>query len=232
MFHPHSTKYPYTEYTDQHYLVVKKNNHAVFDADYHYFDNSFKSRFIKSWTRVLLYILVWPILCFFMMGLKVKGRKNLKNSLTYSGGSLRSVDNTRYLIGKTRGSLPHNLIKRFRAYTGVRKVYPPAHSAQPHFNNNPLGLRLSAGKNVKYSTFTTRRKAMGHDPQMFSRQYQTTVRWHHRQRDIYKDNYAKYGASRMAMEQNLKNYSNRSVTEMRRTNQNIRYADIHRHTRW
>ena len=163
---------------------------------------------------------------------KNKGKKNLKNSLTYSGGSLRSVDNTSYLIGKTRGSLPHNLIKRFKAHTGVRKIYPPARSAQPHFNNNPLGLRLSAGKNVKYSTFTTRRKAMGHDPQMFSRQYQTTVRWHHRQRDIYKDNYAKYGASRMAMEQNLRNYSNRSITEMRRTNQNIRYADIHRHTHW
>ena len=25
MFHPHSKKYPYTEYTDQHYLIVKKN---------------------------------------------------------------------------------------------------------------------------------------------------------------------------------------------------------------
>ena len=78
MFHPRSTKYPYTEYTDQHYLVVKKNNGLVFDADYPYFDNSFKLRFAKFWTRVLLYILIWPILCFFMMGLKVKGRKNLK----------------------------------------------------------------------------------------------------------------------------------------------------------
>ena len=163
---------------------------------------------------------------------KNKGRKNLRNSLIYSGGSLRSIDNTDFLVGKTRGSLPHNLIKRFKAHTGVRKVYPPTRSAQARFNNNPLGLRLSAGKNVKYSSFTTKRKEMGHDPQMFSRQYQTTVRWHHRQRDIYKDNYAKYGASRMAMEQNLRNYSNRSITEMRRTNQNIRYADIHRHTRW
>lgn len=162
---------------------------------------------------------------------KKKGR-DIKNTLRYSGASLRSVDNTGYLVGKVRGSLPHNLLKRYGAHTGVRKVYAPKGSAKPYFNNNPLGIRVSAGKNVQYSTFTTKRKQMGHDPQMFSKQYQTTVRWHHRQRDIYKDNYAKYGASRMAMEQNLKNYSNRSITEMRRTNQNLRYADIHRHTRW
>ncbi len=78
MFHPHSKKYPYTEYTDQHYLVVKKNNGLVFDDKYPYFDNSFKLRFAKFWIRVLMYILIWPILCFFMMGLRVKGRKNLK----------------------------------------------------------------------------------------------------------------------------------------------------------
>ena len=78
MFHPRSTKYPYTEYTDQHYLVVKKNNGLVFDANYPYFDNSFKLRTAKFWTRVLMHILIWPILCFFMMGLKVKDRKKLK----------------------------------------------------------------------------------------------------------------------------------------------------------
>jgi len=78
MFHPHSKKYPYTEYTDQHYLIVKKNNGLVFDANYPYLEDSFKLNTAKFWTRVLLYILIWPILCFFMMGLRVKGRKNLK----------------------------------------------------------------------------------------------------------------------------------------------------------
>ena len=78
MFHPRSTKYPYTEYTDQHYLVVKKNNGQLFDANYPYIDNSFKLRTARFWIRILMYILIWPILCFFMMGLKVKGRKKLK----------------------------------------------------------------------------------------------------------------------------------------------------------
>ena len=78
MFHPHSTKYPYTEYTDQHYLVVKKNNGLVFDENYPYIDESRKSKTASFWTRVVLYILVWPILCFFMMGLRIKGRHKLK----------------------------------------------------------------------------------------------------------------------------------------------------------
>ena len=77
MFHPRSQKYPYTEYTDQHYLVVKKNNGQVFDGNYPYFDYSKKMRWTRWWTRVLLYILVWPI-AFFFMGLRIKGRKKLK----------------------------------------------------------------------------------------------------------------------------------------------------------
>lgn len=78
MFHPHSKKYPYTEYTDQHYLIVKKNNGLVFDDKYPYVDESSKAKFVAFWTRVVLYILVWPILCFFMMGLRIKCRKKLK----------------------------------------------------------------------------------------------------------------------------------------------------------
>jgi len=110
MFHPHSKKYPYTEYTDQHYLVVKKNNHAVFDANYPYFDNSFKRRFIKFWTRVLLYILVWPILCFFMMGLKVKGRKNLRYYKDQLKDGAVTISNHMHLwdyIANMRALRPH-----------------------------------------------------------------------------------------------------------------------------
>ena len=58
------------------------------------------------------------------------------------------------------------------------------------------------------------------------------VHWHHRQRDIYNDLYAKYGASRMAMRQNPRAYSNRSITEMYRENQKLAYSKIHRHNTW
>ena len=40
MYNPHSTRYKYPDFTDQHYLVVKKNNGAVFDESYPYIDNS------------------------------------------------------------------------------------------------------------------------------------------------------------------------------------------------
>ena len=59
-----------------------------------------------------------------------------------------------------------------------------------------------------------------------------TVKWHRRSRDIYNALYAKYGASRMAMRQNLKNYSNRSITELHRTDMSSRYRTIHNRRHW
>lgn len=98
-----------------------------------------------------------------------------------------------------------------------------------------MGRYSGSGKWSQYDTMPdTHRKIVhqvkGHDPSRTSKKYQKAYRWHRRTRDIYRDNYAKYGASRMAMEQNLRAYSNRSITEMRRTNMNIRYARIH--NRW
>ena len=39
MFDPKTKKYPYTEYTDGHYIVVKSDNGAVFDKNYDYLPN-------------------------------------------------------------------------------------------------------------------------------------------------------------------------------------------------
>ena len=77
MYNPHSTRYKYPDFTDQHYLVVKKNNGAVFDESYPYFDNSKGFKFKKWWVRVLLRLIVFPI-CPIYMGLRIKGRNNLK----------------------------------------------------------------------------------------------------------------------------------------------------------
>ena len=77
MYDPHSTRYKYPDFTDQHYLVVKKNNGAVFDENYPYIDNSKAFRFKKWLVRVLLNLIVFPI-CPIYMGLRIKGRKNLK----------------------------------------------------------------------------------------------------------------------------------------------------------
>ena len=77
MFDPHSTKYHYPEYTDQHYLVVKKNNGAVFDENYPFIDRSSSFKFKQFWVRFLLNLIVFPM-CVPYMGLRIKNRKNLK----------------------------------------------------------------------------------------------------------------------------------------------------------
>ncbi len=108
-----------------------------------------------------------------------------------------------------------------------KAMYRLAHN----YNRTPKGsgflsARLggsSVGKRAGYRTPYVKR---GGNPYYRNNTHTTYARWRRRYRDIYRDNYAKYGASRMAMEQNLRSYSNRSVTEMRRTNQNIRYSRI------
>ena len=77
MYNPHSTKYNYPEDTDAHYLVVKKNNGAVFDGNYPYIDRSKGFKFKQFWVRLLLNVIVFPI-CPIYMGLRIKNRKNLK----------------------------------------------------------------------------------------------------------------------------------------------------------
>ncbi|MBR0294887.1 MAG: 1-acyl-sn-glycerol-3-phosphate acyltransferase [Bacilli bacterium] len=76
-FDPQTNKYPYPIDTDKHYLVVKKNDGTIFDENYPYIDNTKGFRF-KCWlTRVLLVLIVFP-LSYVRLGLKVKGKKNLK----------------------------------------------------------------------------------------------------------------------------------------------------------
>lgn len=77
MFDPKTNKYPYPIDTDKHYLEVKKDNGIKFDKDYPYVDKSKSFRFKKGCVRLLLYVLVF-LLDRIRLGLKVKGRKNLK----------------------------------------------------------------------------------------------------------------------------------------------------------
>ncbi len=77
LYDPRPVEYPFPKDTAAHYLVVKKNNGAVFDKDYPYVDRSRRMRFKQAVTRVLLNIVAFP-LARVRMGLRIKGRKNLK----------------------------------------------------------------------------------------------------------------------------------------------------------
>ena len=81
MFDPKTKKYPYTQFTDQHYLVVKKNRGIVFDSDYPYLDNSRWFKFKQAMSHILLSIIVFPVATI-RLGLKIKGRKIIKENKT------------------------------------------------------------------------------------------------------------------------------------------------------
>lgn len=77
MFDPKTKKFPYPNDTGAHYIILKKDNGAVFDRDYPYVDRSAGMRFKQFLVRVLLYIIVFPV-ARIRLGLRIKGRENLK----------------------------------------------------------------------------------------------------------------------------------------------------------
>lgn len=77
MFDPKTKKYPYTENTDGHYIKVKKDNGLVFDKDFPYINNSKLFRFKRWWFRLFIYTLV-ILVSNIRLGLRVKGKKNLR----------------------------------------------------------------------------------------------------------------------------------------------------------
>ena len=76
MFDPKTNKFPYPEKTDEHYLIVKKNNGAVFDGKYPYVDRSRSFRRRQRWVRLLLRLVVFP-LAKVRLGLRIKAPRSL-----------------------------------------------------------------------------------------------------------------------------------------------------------
>ena len=77
IYDPKTDKFPYTEYTDQHYLKIKKNNGMVLDKNYPYVDKSKGFLFKQFLVRCLLVLFVF-LLARIRLGLKIEGRKNLR----------------------------------------------------------------------------------------------------------------------------------------------------------
>ncbi|MBQ7173102.1 MAG: 1-acyl-sn-glycerol-3-phosphate acyltransferase [Clostridia bacterium] len=92
MFDPKPTKYPFPKYTDRHYLVLKKDNGTVFDKNYPYIDRSPAFRFKQFLVRVLLSTIVFPVATV-RLGLKIKGRKIIKENKALLRGGVVSCAN-------------------------------------------------------------------------------------------------------------------------------------------
>ena len=77
MFDPKTTKYPYTELTDGHYIKTVNKYNLRFDKDYPFVDKSKSHKFKSFWFKVFFNVIVLPV-SNIRLGLRVKGRKNLR----------------------------------------------------------------------------------------------------------------------------------------------------------
>ena len=73
IFDPKTKKFPYPTDTASHYIILKKDNKAVFDKDYPYIDKSSWFKFKQNMTRVFLNVIVFPVATV-RLGLKIEGR--------------------------------------------------------------------------------------------------------------------------------------------------------------
>lgn len=81
MFDPKPNNYKYPEDTSGHYAEVHKDRGIVFDKNYPYVDYSKGFAFKRFWVRFLLRTMVFPW-SHVKMGIKIKGKKNLKKNKT------------------------------------------------------------------------------------------------------------------------------------------------------
>jgi len=86
------TEYPFPENTDEHYLKIKKDNGAIFDENYHFIDKSRGFRFQDRIVRILLSIIGY-LIARIAMGLKVKGKKYIKEHKAELKNGVVSVSN-------------------------------------------------------------------------------------------------------------------------------------------
>ena len=92
MYDPKTKKYPYPEDTAGHYLIVKKDDGTVFDTSYPYVDTSAGMRIKQALLRAALYAVAFP-LAGIRLGLRIRGRENLKKHRDVISGGVISVCN-------------------------------------------------------------------------------------------------------------------------------------------
>jgi len=94
MFMPDNKKYEklYPEYTDRHYIKINRNRGYVFDESYPYVDNSKKFRRKRRLIRFVIVTIVF-LLARIRMGLRIKGRKYLKQNKNILKSGVISVSN-------------------------------------------------------------------------------------------------------------------------------------------
>ncbi len=91
-FDPKTKKYPYPKDTSEHYLKIKKNRNIKFDSNYPFVNTKKSFRFLRFLVRIVLVIIVFPYSRLYL-GLKIKGKKNLKENKALIKQGVISVSN-------------------------------------------------------------------------------------------------------------------------------------------
>ena len=110
-FDPKPTRFPYGDYTDEHYISIKKDNGLVFDENYPYVDNSKSFLFKRKLVRLLLLLLVYPMTRI-RLGLRIEGKKNIKNNKEALRGGAITISNHVHFwdyLAVTLAARPHIL---------------------------------------------------------------------------------------------------------------------------
>ena len=91
-FDPKSKRYPYCEYTDNHYLKFKKQKDITIDKNYPFIDNSIKFKFQNHLLRLLL-VTIGYLIVKIRLGLKVIGKENIKKNKKLLKNGVISISN-------------------------------------------------------------------------------------------------------------------------------------------
>ena len=91
-FDPKTKKYPYPKDTASHYLKIKKNRNINFDSNYPYVNKKKSFLFLRFLVRIVLVLIVFPYSRLYL-GLKIKGKKNLKENKEIIKQGVISVSN-------------------------------------------------------------------------------------------------------------------------------------------
>lgn len=91
-YDPKTKKYPYPKDTSSHYLKIKKNRNIKFDSNYPYINKKKSFLFLRWLVRVLLVLIVFPYSKLYL-GLKIKGKNNLKDNKDIIKNGVISVSN-------------------------------------------------------------------------------------------------------------------------------------------
>lgn len=91
-YDPKSKKYPYPKDTASHYLKIKKNRNINFDSNYPYVNKKKSFLFLRFLVRIVLVLIVFPYSKLYL-GLKIEGKKNLKENKEIIKKGVISVSN-------------------------------------------------------------------------------------------------------------------------------------------